>query len=551
MGVDRLTPGEEFANWEAPIGGSSETKPETFEAASDQLPEIESAPESVPVANQGPEIGATPTLKYEYMTDIEQRRLLAERVDQLIDRVITENITNLVFLDKSARPISTLFRELWNIKHPDQRYPLINFINVGTENSHTKGKTAYERDPIKLPGDVTSLAELSEVTGIPFRDLLDFQAIYARSLGDDVDGNKERSILVVDEYSNSGASLGLASKLIEVAFPQAQVQGVALSSGMDDPLFMVDADKGYHDLPWRTTVTTKLGVTGVVDPDLDQKDRNSLIAMPTLRVPGEVREQIELKNESTRFERMSSQDVTQACYRAKNRLDDCKRYFGRIVYSDEYNKGADPSLNPGLTDLALSESGRAGGEFVIDEVSDGAAAEEVLSLLLSDREIQEFLQELKSIFKTYEADFFQNLHRPEIGRDKTDFEAVVRITEGLINEVRNVVGKVLLGYGEGDHRQEFIRGRVVPYLDRVTQARSLSAQQRDAVLAILYNYNLKYFVTGLSALPDDPVFKNVIAEAKGIMALEQGLPSQGVQEISQLRNEMRAIAQDYAAGRFS
>lgn len=62
----------------------------------------------------------SPVFKFEMFTDHEQRRLLGEAADELVEHVAVVEKQGLedpkkrvvVFLDKSARPLSTLFREM-------------------------------------------------------------------------------------------------------------------------------------------------------------------------------------------------------------------------------------------------------------------------------------------------------------------------------------------------------------------------------------------------------------------------------------------------------
>jgi hypothetical protein len=71
----------------------------------------------------------SPVFKFEMFTDHEQRRLLGEAADELVEHVAVVEKQGLedpkkrvvVFLDKSARPLSTLFREMWSLKRPNAK----------------------------------------------------------------------------------------------------------------------------------------------------------------------------------------------------------------------------------------------------------------------------------------------------------------------------------------------------------------------------------------------------------------------------------------------
>jgi len=59
--------------------------------------------------------------EYKYLANPEQRELLAAKVEELVDSVagsaeVPGGQGQLIFLDRSARPIAAAFREMWQAK---------------------------------------------------------------------------------------------------------------------------------------------------------------------------------------------------------------------------------------------------------------------------------------------------------------------------------------------------------------------------------------------------------------------------------------------------
>jgi len=79
-------------------------------------------------------------------TEKGQHELLAEATGKLVNKVKDGGYGSVVFLDKSARPLATLMRDMWpnnfdtdgHLKdlNPDEtKMPNIQFLNVGKESS--------------------------------------------------------------------------------------------------------------------------------------------------------------------------------------------------------------------------------------------------------------------------------------------------------------------------------------------------------------------------------------------------------------------------------
>lgn len=172
---------------------------------------------------------------------IESRRLkeeLHDRTKKLVDRVVKEDIDTLVFLDKSARPISWLFRELWKVEQPDKKSPDIKFVNFGI--GHPAHDKVYREERVDLDREIEAVKpELQKW----FKDQF-----------------AQKQVLIVDEVSKSGRSLLLAKEVIERVFPE--VSQVEETSLFDAYL------SSFTNMPWRSKKEFA-GATGVMAFDED------------------------------------------------------------------------------------------------------------------------------------------------------------------------------------------------------------------------------------------------------------------------------------------
>jgi hemolysin-activating ACP:hemolysin acyltransferase len=133
----------------------------------------------------------------------------------------------VVYLDKSGRPVAWLVRALWSAlaREPGTRYrdndvppiPTTRFANIDREQWwHLTG---------------ASETDLIDVTRVPVEAVRALRAVFLRSqpsAGHDIDTSPAwldgRRILIVDEVSNTGDTLAIATGLISRAFPTATVR---------------------------------------------------------------------------------------------------------------------------------------------------------------------------------------------------------------------------------------------------------------------------------------------------------------------------------------
>jgi hypothetical protein len=195
---------------------------------------------SVGFSRETPGAEAKERPAFEIIKPSELRSQIRQRTLELVERVRDEDIEVVFFLDKSARPISWLFNELWKKKYPECPIPKIHYVNIGRQHSLYK-RTDY---PVGLEKD----------NSVPERDL---ETEEVKRL-QEVFGGKftGKAVLIVDEYGSTGRSLGIAKKLFNKAFPDTRIDG--------KHLFQVEVDD-FSKMPWMDLP----GATGVWEVDND------------------------------------------------------------------------------------------------------------------------------------------------------------------------------------------------------------------------------------------------------------------------------------------
>lgn len=211
------------------------------------------------------------------LTEAKGREQIKNRMDRFVETVRDRKIDTLVFLDKSARPLSWLFRDLWKQKFPEDDRPEIKYVNIGwNEEGIHEGPSELPsrgRDQLIKHHEVFPLIQKSaeqdnwwteESVPAAVWNKVPSSSQNARILkklfGDQF---KDKSILIVDEVSYSGTSQLFAQKCFLEAFPDAKdIQSMNLFYGGQ-------VDGG---LPF---VRSRVGRSGVMEMDAD-----SLLASP-------------------------------------------------------------------------------------------------------------------------------------------------------------------------------------------------------------------------------------------------------------------------------
>ena len=123
-----------------------------------------------------------------------ERVILSDAAQNFVTQTYQGDYDVVVFLDKSARPYSYLFKERWKALYPDSEVPQIRFANIGTE----KDKRDYS--PYKSnPEDLRKIFGSKQFSG--------------------------KRILIADDFVFSGLTLKYAKQLFSTAFPESAYVG--------------------------------------------------------------------------------------------------------------------------------------------------------------------------------------------------------------------------------------------------------------------------------------------------------------------------------------
>lgn len=169
---------------------------------------------------------------YKILTDPLERMRYVSLTSELINHVLKNQTENLIFLDKSARPVYWLMRELWpllasshdiNDEQPHTPpMPKVNFLNID-RGIWIKKTGSFEDDT--GPGVRVDRSTVG-------RDIANLRAAFMANRHDVglhgeefdhpglLDGKR---IMIVDEVRVSGNTLEIAKQFVQKAFPSSSV----------------------------------------------------------------------------------------------------------------------------------------------------------------------------------------------------------------------------------------------------------------------------------------------------------------------------------------
>lgn len=229
--------------------------------------------------------------KYDILTNPEERRELVRLMESFVDEIRSKNVKNIIFLDKSARPLATAFQDIWQRKYGSDtsERPQINFINIGTESfiDWEDGTYADNLDDPKMISESQRVAKKYKY----LKEALP---------------NSE--IVIFEELTHRGYSLAVAKKFLEMAFPHLQFSTFSLTKTPDTPFVR---DRGYGP-PWGAGGEYGIdNITGVVDPSEDQHGSvEKVTAEPRRELFKRITE--EMNNEALHSEKRA--DLEKAAY---------------------------------------------------------------------------------------------------------------------------------------------------------------------------------------------------------------------------------------------
>lgn len=181
-----------------------------------------------------PSVEPEKRFSYEILSDPEVRESIRERMGRFLRAVHDRKVDTLVFLDRSARPLSWLFRAMWKKEYPSEAVPDVKFVNIGTATDVHAGQSGV------LSGDGAQIAKHDEIQGMLFDSVKDDRWItpddiperwkeivrekreWIGSLRKTFDDPFEaRHVVIVDELGGSGRTQMTALGLFAEAFPAA------------------------------------------------------------------------------------------------------------------------------------------------------------------------------------------------------------------------------------------------------------------------------------------------------------------------------------------
>jgi len=175
--------------------------------------------------------------------------------DHKTQEVLTEKPDFVVWLDKSARPVSWLTKELWPVLAPDAQgkvpdMPQFRFVNIDRE------QWVNTIDPTG-----TGTMNIDKVDDTIIRSLRSIFVAPSHKHGEltkDLDSAPtefdNKTVMIVDEVRSSGRTLEFSQRFFEKAFPTARI---ATTYWMGSAV-MIDGVTGNADLPvWYKDYTVK------------------------------------------------------------------------------------------------------------------------------------------------------------------------------------------------------------------------------------------------------------------------------------------------------
>ncbi len=159
-------------------------------------------------------------LPSKFETDEDLRADYIARTERLMEKIVERDIDTVLYLDKSARPVSWFVRELWPVLMKGHQAPETKYANVDANAVIGLASTGAR------PSD-------DEMANFSFSDeqVAELRQTYADPQNPEATLFDGKRILIVDEIFVSGSTLKLAQKLFEEAFPDAHFEAVAWMYG--------------------------------------------------------------------------------------------------------------------------------------------------------------------------------------------------------------------------------------------------------------------------------------------------------------------------------
>lgn len=184
------------------------------------------------------ESGPPPT--YKILSNPNQREVIKRRAIDLAHSA--RSAQTVIFLDRSARPLAHLMRQVFPIVYPDAELPKIKFLNIGSE----------KKEPKEIESAISHIAANDDLS--PLKTLDDLKTIYGAENIDDLQkvlksSDKPENRLVVDEVVFSKGTKTLTERILGIADPANTYSFFPfLDSPEDERPFRTGV--GHTSVPW-------------------------------------------------------------------------------------------------------------------------------------------------------------------------------------------------------------------------------------------------------------------------------------------------------------
>ncbi len=165
-------------------------------------------------------------------TDEFLRARYVNKVETLIQEIVNGNIETLFFLDKSARPLAWMVKELWDVFAPKTPIPTIKFMNFDAQSWRGQYPELVKEDNVAFKNRDINISVIPEKEIAKLHDTFTYGAGLARrgQTGTQIRQQDQigEKILVIDEISLSGTTRELAASFLQRAFPKTEVSSTSV-----------------------------------------------------------------------------------------------------------------------------------------------------------------------------------------------------------------------------------------------------------------------------------------------------------------------------------
>jgi|GEM_PF-3486525 len=211
--------------------------------------------------------------EYEIFSELEERQFLIKLADNFIDQVHDkEPYDSFIFLDAGARLMGNLIRERWKKRFPDEDMPETLFVKIGREMGYRTLDPSqpihYENQPESIFDNVWDnnhkhfldrLFFSVIITGVNIRSKFKYEKLVKKVQSSFKKLSGKKRILVIDEFSYSGATLEYAKGLFSKAFNGLEVDGASLISDNESDVNVIKPIRG-SEIPYTLGDSSYVGL---------------------------------------------------------------------------------------------------------------------------------------------------------------------------------------------------------------------------------------------------------------------------------------------------